>query len=412
MQQGNRFFFVTALAKRTFISLLILLILRIGLELPIPNINYQQLFLYDQNNFSNPTQNLVRWSNLSFFNLNIGPYLYASLLIQSLISIFPQFKQFRKEGLYGKRNFNDITRRLTFIIALTQSGFTAWSLKEILSEWSFEIGFIVTITLTTGAMIVFWLSEFITDYGLGKGPSLFVAFNIFSNFLNFLKVYSESLKELGPVILFIAIIVICIAIFLILFLQLCWVKISLISAKILNPDLRFKYNEKNNLILNGLFLPVRLDLGGVFPVILTGAILYVLDYASLLIPNIKIIYQFFYWIIFFSLTGIFNAFLSLVIINPKTLSLDFKERAITIKNITSNSKILIPIYLKSQVIRTAFTGSIFLSILGILSNFLIFLLRLPELNKYGLTSLLIILNVIAEIQAEIEDITSLTKSTN
>ena len=165
----------------------------------------------------------------------------------------------------------------------------------------------------------------------------------------------------------------------------------------------------NNIITNGLFLPLRIDVGGIFPIIITGAVMYVLDSILLPIPTIRPIYQVFYWIIFFSLNGIFNAFISLFILNPKMLSRELQENAVTLENLVSSSKFTIPVYLKSQIIRGAFTGSIFLSLLCVLSNLLTFILPIPELNKFGLTSMLILVNVINEIRTELDDIKMLNK---
>lgn len=410
MQQSSKNDILIIIIKRFLISLIILISLRIGLELPIPTINYQQLLVYEQTKISDISRNSSSLLNLSIFNLSISPYLNASILIQILRPIIPELTKLKKEGLYGKRNLNDIIRRLTLFIALIQSGQVALSLKKILSDWNFELGFIITISLTTGAMIVFWLSEFITDYGLGNGPSLFVAFNIVSSSGNLLSRYYNYIRQLRPDSVFLAILIIITALFLIIFLQLCWLKIPLISAKMLSQ--KISVDITNNIITDGLFLPLRLDIGGIFPIILTGSVLYVLDSTLLPIPTIKPIYQFFYWIIFFSLNGIFNAFISLFIINPKTLSRELQESAVTIENLVSSSKITIPVYLKSQTMRGAFTGSIILSLICVLSNLLTFVLPIPELNKFGLTSMLILVNVINEIRTEVDDIKMSNKLKN
>lgn len=410
MQQGIKSSISYIIIKRFLITLLMLISLRIGLELPIPKIDYQQLVGYEQNKISEIGKTSSNLVNLSLFELTITPYINASILIQILRPIIPELTNLKKEGLYGKRNLNDIIRRLTFVIALIQSGQLALSLKNILSDWNFELGFTITVSLTTGAMVVFWLSEFITDYGLGNGPSLFVAFNIVSNSGNVLSTYYNYTRQLSPDSSFLAILIIITALFLIIFLQLCWFKIPLISAKMLSQKLSVEIT--NNIITEGLFLPLRIDIGGIFPIVLTGTVMYVLDYILLPISTIRPIYQVFYWIIFFSLNGIFNAFISLFIINPKMLSRELQESAVTIENLVSSSKITIPVYLKSQTMRGAFTGSIFLSLLCVLSNLLTFVLPIPELNKFGLTSMLILVNVINEIKTELDDIKMSNKLKN
>nr|YP_009308920.1 SecY-type transporter protein [Toxarium undulatum]AOS86663.1 SecY-type transporter protein [Toxarium undulatum] len=394
---------------RFLLSLAILLFIRIGTNIPIPGINYQQLFFYLQSNIL--ANNLIQTFSgnkgftIGLFALNIVPYINASILIQLLISFVPKIANLRKEGIYGKRILDRITRLITLGIAVLQSGIIAFSLKNVLYNWNYFLAFQIILSLTTGAMIVFWLSEFITEYGLGNGPSLLISFNILSNFSNILGLLIKNNNlsiNIGSLI--IGIILFFVALLLVILLQLSWVKIPIISSKLLNSS---KYDISAFLEEDNNYIPLRYDTGGVLPIILTTSVLYGMD--LFLLPMLKIpilsqCYQLFYWVLFFILNGIFNSTTSILIINPTNLSNELKENAVSIKEISTESGLNTPIYLKSQVIRAAFTGSIFLSLIGVLSNLMTLVLPLPGFSKFGLTSLLILVNVISSIYREVQNI--------
>ena len=400
---------IKIIQTRFLLSLAILLFIRIGTNIPIPGINYQQLFFYLQNDLL--ANNLIRTFSgnkgftIGLFALNIVPYINASILIQLLMSFVPKIAKLRKEGIYGKRILDRITRLVTLGIAIIQSGIIAISLKNVLYDWNYFLAFQIILTLTTGAMIVFWLSEFITEYGLGNGPSLLISFNILSNFGNVISLLIKNNNiNINFVSILIGLIIFFTALLIVILLQISWVKIPLISSKLLNSS---KYDISTFLEEENIYIPLRYDIGGVLPIILTTSVLYGID--LILLPMLKTsiltqCYKLFYWVLFFILNGIFNSTTSILIINPNTLSNELKENAVSIKEITTESGLNAPIYLKSQVIRTAFTGSIFLSMIGVLSNLMTLVLPIPGFSKFGLTSLLILVNVINEIVREVQDI--------
>ena len=94
----------------------------------------------------------------------------------------------QKEGDFeGRRKISRLTRFITLIWAIIQSVGVTLYLKQILFDWNYLLAFQIVIWLTTGAMIVLWLSELITDYGLGNGASLLIYTNIISNLPNLFK---------------------------------------------------------------------------------------------------------------------------------------------------------------------------------------------------------------------------------
>jgi preprotein translocase subunit SecY len=130
--------------------------------------------------------------------LNIFPYINASILVQLILGFSPKLAKLQKEGDFaGRRSINRLTRFITLGWAIIQSVGVSLYLRQILFDWNYTLAFEITIWLTTGAMIVLWLSEIITDYGLGNGASLLIYINIISNLPNLSKtIISENLSIL------------------------------------------------------------------------------------------------------------------------------------------------------------------------------------------------------------------------
>ena len=178
--------------KRLLVTLGILLFIRIGTFLPVPGINHSDLAFYIQSH--SVTRSLVSTFSgndifvIGLFTLNIFPYINASILIQLILGFSPKLAKLQKEGDFeGKRKINKLTRLLTLIFAIIQSVSISLYLRQILFDWNYTLAFEITIWLTTGAMIILWLSELITDYGLGNGTSVLIYTNIISNLPNLTK---------------------------------------------------------------------------------------------------------------------------------------------------------------------------------------------------------------------------------
>ena len=187
------------LLQRILISLGIILFIRIGSFLPVPGINHTDLALYIQT--SSSAQSFINSFSddgtvvIGLFTLNIFPYINASIIIQFITAFSPSLSKLQKEGdLDAKRSINRLTRLITLIWAIIQSVGLGLFLRPILFDWNLLLLLKVVIWLTTGAMIVLWLSELITDFGLGNGASLLIYTNIISSFPNFWKTFLTQIN--------------------------------------------------------------------------------------------------------------------------------------------------------------------------------------------------------------------------
>jgi len=398
------------LLKRLLLSVGILLFIRMGTFLPIPGINHGHLAFYIQ---QHPiTKNLVSTFSgndtfvIGLFTLNIFPYINASIMVQLITGLIPSVSKLQKEGGgEGRRAITRLTRLITLGWALIQSSSIAFYLKRALFDWSPLLAFEIILWLSTGAMIVLWLSELITEYGLGNGASLLIYTNIISSLPNLgKKLISENTGNLtlastiGIAILFF------IAISGIITLQESARIVPLISSKQLgqNQSLLSKATSSN-------YIPLRFNQAGVMPIILTTALLVLPSYITnlgvfpfLTIPIFLKSSKIIYWVSYFILILIFSSFYSTIVLNPKDIAQELQKMAVSIPGVRPG--LATTFYLKQVMQRVTLFGAIILAILVTLPNIIEGILNISSFNGLGTTSLLILVGVVLDISREMKSI--------
>jgi preprotein translocase subunit SecY len=395
--------------KRLLVTLGALLFIRVGTFLPVPGINHSDLAFYIQSH--SVTRSLVSTFSgddtfvIGLFTLNIFPYINASILVQLILGFSPKLAKLQKEGdLEGRRSINRLTRFITLIWAVIQSVSLALYLKQILFDWNYNLAFEIVAWLTTGAMIVLWLSELITDYGLGNGASLLIYTNIISSLPNLTKkIFVENSENItvfsgvGIALLIFA------SLYGIVFLQEGVRIIPLISSKQLTQSSLQDSVTSNN------YIPLRFNQAGVMPIILTTAILVVPNYISNLglLPKINLpvnleSFTFLYWIGYFALILLFSSFYSTIVLNPKDISDQLQKMAVTIPGIRPG--IQTTFYLKQVMKRITLVGATMLAILATVPNFIESALSITSLNGLSTTSLLILAGVVLDLVREVKNI--------
>jgi len=400
------------LLNRFLISLFILILIRIGTFLPVPGINHGHLAFYLKRH--SLTKNLLSTfaGNETFvvglFSLNIFPYINASILMQVLISIFPNLSKLQKEnGAEGRRQITKLTRLLTLGWSIIQSLSIASYLKRALFDWNLLLASEIIVWLTTGAMIVLWLSEIITEYGLGNGASLLIYTNIVSNLPNFTKnlfLLSDTKISIGSWVLISFLIFITIV--GIILLQEGIRIVPLISSRQLNQPKR-SFSVLSEIENN--YLPLRFNQAGVMPIILTTAVLVIPNYISSLellpiitLPSFIKSSKIIYWIIYFSLILLFSSFYSKIVLNPNDISKELQKMAVAVPGIRPG--IETTFYLKQVMQRVTNIGAVMLSILATLPNLIQIILPNSNFGGLGTSSLLILVGVILDLSREVKNI--------
>lgn len=394
------------LLNRFLISLGILLFIRLGTFLPVPGINHSDLAFYIQRH--SVAKNLISTFTgdnifvIGLFTLNIFPYINATIFIQLLLGFSPKLAKLQKEGDFeGRRSISRLTRLLTLIWAIIQSIGISLYLRQVLFDWNIILAGQIVLWLTTGAMIVLWLSELITDFGLGNGASLLIYTNITSNLPNLLK---KITIENATFFAFVEIVLlITISFYGMIFLQKATRRIPLLSSKQLNQPISSSQDAVNS------YLPLRFNQAGVMPIILTTTILVVPNYlinlgifqwlsALTVLKSVSWIY----WIGYFFLVLAFSSFYSSIVLNPKDMSDQLQKMAVTIPGVRPGLQTTF--YLKSVIKRITLVGATMLAILTVVPNFLESTLNVTGLNGLSSTSFLIVAGVILDLMREIENI--------
>ena len=390
------------LFTRLLFTLGILLLIRIGTFLPIPGINQSDLAFYIQRH--SVAKNLLSTFSgdnafvVGLFTLNIFPYINATIFIQLLLGFSPKLAKLQKDGDFeGRRKISRLTRLITLIWAIIQSFGISSYLRQILFDWNYTLAIEIVLWLTTGAMIVLWLSELITDYGLGNGASILIYTNIISNLPNLLgKLIIENNNNFTMISIISINLLIFASLYGIVFLQQGIRKIPLISSKQLNQF------STQDLVNN--YLPLRFNQAGVMPIILTTAILVIPNYIInlgmfqwlIFLGSFKILY----WIVYFALIIAFSSFYSSIVLNPKDISDQLQKMAVTVPGIRPGLQT--NFYLKQVIKRITMIGATMLAVLTIVPNFIESTLNITGLNGLSTTSLLILAGVILDLIREVK----------
>jgi preprotein translocase subunit SecY len=166
-----------------------LIVYRIGTYIPVPGIDPQAVARFFSDNAATIFGVVNMFSGgalqrLSIFTMGVMPYISASIIVQMMAMVVPQWMEYRKEGESGRRKLTEITRYGTLGLALFQSFVTASGLQTqgmvVSPGWQFL--FVATITMTTGAMFLMWLGEQITERGVGNGISMIILGGIVAGF--------------------------------------------------------------------------------------------------------------------------------------------------------------------------------------------------------------------------------------
>ena len=175
---------IAEIRSKMIFTLLMLVVFRIGSNIPVPNINSEalaQMFTGDAGLFD--LFDLFSggsFSNFTIFALSITPYITASIVIQ-LLTVFPFFERLVREGVEGKKKMAQYTRYLTVVLALVQSiGLTVGLFRSaVIDKGAFSIA-VVVLVLTAGTAFLMWLGEQINEKGIGNGISLLIFAGIVS----------------------------------------------------------------------------------------------------------------------------------------------------------------------------------------------------------------------------------------
>lgn len=191
---------VAEIRKKMIFTLMMLVVFRIGSNIPVPNIDRTVL----DNMFSGETGLFDlfdlfsggSFSNFTIFALSITPYITASIILNLLTMAFPYFQRLAQEGNEGKKKMVQITRYLTVVLGLVQAiGLTVGLFRRAIVDTSAFSLIVVILVLTAGTAFLMWLGEQINEYGVGNGISLIIFSGIVARIPSGIRSLATSVQD-------------------------------------------------------------------------------------------------------------------------------------------------------------------------------------------------------------------------
>ena len=413
---------VKDIRKRLLFTLVVLIICRLGSQLPIPGIDTDTISQY-LNSLLGDSFNLLNsftggsFESMSLFALNVTPYITASIIIQLLTIAIPALEELYRDGEDGRKKINNITRFVTLALSVLESAGLAigFGKQGLLSNYGPLIVIEMIVCLTAGSVFVMWLGEQITDKGVGNGISIILLCNIVSrmpgDLFNLYQKFMEG-KQISNVIIA----------GVIIFLVILGTIIFTIVLNDAERRIPVQYSRKiqGGSQLGGLgsTLPVKVNTANVMPIIFSSSLLqFPLVIKQLVGANPKGTAGFIFnalnqsnwcnpdhwnWsiglIVYLLLNVVFAYFYTSITFNPLEISNNMKKQGGYIPGVRPGKATVD--YLNSILTYIIFIGAIGLCIVAVIP---IFFNGFFGANvSFGGTSIIIIAGVVLETMKQIE----------
>lgn len=394
---------IPELRRRLYFTALILFLYRLGSWMPSPGVKSDQI----QNYFNHSAGtvfsllNLFSGSSLSRFSvfaLGIMPYITSSIILQLMTTAIPKLEALQKEGESGYAKINQYTRYLTIVLSMMQAiGYAYLFHRTHVFTASPGNYVIIVITLTLGAATLMWMGEMITKRGVGNGISLLIFASILSSAPAAITAWinGSSMERLGFPIVALAVVV------AVVFFQEGQRKIPITYAKRMVGRLSTSGSST--------YLPLRVNMAGVIPVIFAAAMLAfpptIGQFFPSTAPFISAHFSYSSWTYVFAeavLIIIFTYTYTAVQFNPKDQAENLRKNGGYVPGIRPG--LPTATYLDGILTRLTFSGAIFLAIVAVLPQLLIKYVGFSQATSRALggTSVLIVVGVALDTVRQME----------
>lgn len=404
---------IPELRKRAVFTLLMLLVYRMGVQIPTPGINGEALAAFFSANSSTLFGMFNMFSggaleNFSIFALGIMPYISASIIIQLLTVVIPQLESLKKDGAVGQRKITKYTRLGTIGLALVQGLFIATGLESMSSPsgapivlhpgWEFKL--LTVLTLTSGTAFIMWLGEQMTERGIGNGISMIIYAGIIARMpaavVNSIQIIQSG--EIPFIIVPLLLAMMFGVIALVVYFETAQRRIPVQYAKRVVG--RRVYGGQSS------HLPLKINIAGVIPPIFASSIMmfpatignfiqidWVQRASAAMSPGTIYYYLFDVGMIVF-----FCFFYTAVTFNPDEVAENLKKNGGFIPGIRPGKKSAE--FIDKVLIRLTVVGSIYLAAVCVLPTILIHRFSIPF--YFGGTALLIVVGVAIDTISKVQ----------
>lgn len=407
----SRLWSTRELRRKLVFTALIFAVFRILGHIPVPAVDIVQLknlFLQNQllsviDIFSGGTL-----ANFSIMAIGINPYITASIIMQLATMLFPKLKELSKEGESGREQINQYTRFLSVPIGVIQSISVLMILnsQHLISTTNPMHIAAMVLTLVAGSMILVWLGELVTQYGIGNGTSLVIFAGIVGRIpISVYQTFAVS-QAINPAVLVTVLLVGIGMVFAMVFMNEAVRKVTVQYAARARGSQSYGASVTH--------LPLRINQSGVLPIIFAVSLMMVPQFAARFFMSSSVAwlqqagatlnslgnpgsfwYNFFYFIFVVS----FTYFSTSVFFNAKDLSEDLKKSGAFVPGVRPGAPT--EKYLMTISTRITLIGALFLGIVAILPSIAQKATGITTLSLGG-TGVLIVVSVVLETAKQIK----------
>ena len=406
-------FRIPELRGKILFTIGILLLYRLGAYLPAPGIPFKDMIDVGEKlsagNGAIAVLNLFSGgglSRVSVFSLGIMPYITAQIIMQMMQAVIPSLAEMAKEGEAGQRKITQYTRYVTIALALINAIGYLFLFRAQGIDFSHMQGVsevlesvIVVLVLLTGAILIMWMGEVLTQRGIGNGMSLIIFVNIMAG-LGPTLVREWTTQDTGSIITVITLLVIMAIIPVIVFIERGQRRIPVQYAK--------RVVGRRIMGANATYLPIKVNTAGVVPIIFASAVLYLPAQLAVFFPNVGWIQTMASalssgagnWVLSVVLIVFFAYFYTSMVFNPDETSDQLRKAGGFIPGVRPGSAT--SAYIKDVLDHITLPGALFMAALAVIPSILFSLTGNTLLQSFGGTSVLIMVGVAMDTISQLE----------
>ena len=404
----SNIFKITELRNKILYTLMMFAIFRAGIHIPVPGVDASVIeSLFTSGNLFGLLDLFAggALSKFSIFAMSITPYINASIIMQLLQSVVPQFEAWSKDGEDGRKKIAKVTRYGTVVLGFVQAAGMAFALRanNALVNNDFLSVFVVAIILTAGTCLLMWIGEQITAYGIGNGISLIIFAGIVARLPDGLETIYQYIQN-GTINMFQAFL------FAVIALAMIAVVVAVTQGQRRIPIQyakrvvgRKKYGGHST------FLPLKVNQAGVIPIIFASSVLMFPVTIAQFIDNeyVHKAADLFTWgtplqtALYALLIFIFTYFYTAISINITDMADNMKKYGGFIPGIRAGKPTAD--YVDNVMTKITLAGAVFLAVVAIIPNFLGSITGVQGVY-FGGTALLIVVGVALDTMQQIESL--------
>ena len=399
---------ITELRNKILYTLMMFAVFRAGIHIPVPGVDASVIeSLFTSGNLFGLLDLFAggALSKFSIFAMSITPYINASIIMQLLQSVVPQFEAWSKDGEDGRKKIAKVTRYGTVVLGFVQAAGMAFALRanNALVNNDFLSVFVVAIILTAGTCLLMWIGEQITAYGIGNGISLIIFAGIVARLPDGLETIYQYIQN-GTINMFQAFL------FAVIALAMIAVVVAVTQGQRRIP-IQYAKRVVGRKMYGGhsTFLPLKVNQAGVIPIIFASSVLMFPVTIAQFIDNefVHKVADLFTWgtplqtALYAILIFIFTYFYTAISINITDMADNMKKYGGFIPGIRAGKPTAD--YVDNVMTKITLAGAVFLAVVAIIPNFLGSITGVQGVY-FGGTALLIVVGVALDTMQQIESL--------